>query len=286
MASTRLRRRLMAASHSAGHQHDGGLGSADRDDVAWHGACVALLAGGRAAGVVGVSEPTQALPWVSSAALGAHSDPEQYDVPGDLFLVTQDAYTGRPLLGEPVRGLALAAARLCELMLWGLVNLNEAGVLGVTRRPVPGPHMVSLVERIRGQWPPHGLRDWLAALRLSATDTVRDQLVEQGVLQRKTRLVGRRVTFHPVEVTQVAWGQERLRILVTQGSPMSPAERTLVGLLYAVGLADDLLSSSARGDRAPVRDQRQLTVDLPADVCAVIAAVEIAVGQTVLAPRR
>lgn len=198
---------------------------------------------------------------------------------GDLWLLAHNPFNGRQLVGPAALGLGLAGAQLCEALLWGVIGLRE-NVVGATGRVAYVGRIDRLVARIRVERP-RGVQDWLAFLRLSAADSVRNRLIDTRCLRPNHRL-GRRVVHVPTEIADAPARHDRVSALATGALLPTSADAVLAGLVDAVGLSGTLLSCTVDGRGSPA--WRQLVTDLPTDVRAVVAATEAAVGEAVLAP--
>lgn len=156
----------------------------------------------------------------------------------DLFLIAHRDRDGKPLLPGRVMGLALTGAALCELALASQVTVRE-GMLVVVSDADPGEELGrSLLRQLLSQPNPLPLRDWLAYLASSVTAAVGDRLSRAGTVEARKGFRGTR--FVPVDSTDAFFRAGRLAVTLDNGSPLSAAQKALIGLVYAVGLLEQL----------------------------------------------
>lgn len=164
-----------------------------------------------------------------------------------LFLISQDEETGRPRVRDDVRGLALAAALLGELMFTEHLAVADDGtVLLMTRQPPshdPLAHRVFHRIRVsydRSRYKPK-LDDWITVLAGDACDAVGGRLCDGGLLRREVK----RRPFRQVRVFRstspsssawAAWATMRLHSALHR-CPMDTWDATLAAFAYTVDLA-------------------------------------------------
>jgi hypothetical protein len=145
-------------------------------------------------------------------------------------------------------GLALAGAALCELALARQVTVSD-GILIVVSDADPGEELGrSLLRQLLSQPDPLPLRDWLNYLAASMPAAVGDRLSRAGTIQARKGLRGWR--FVPRDSTDAFFRAGRLAVTLDNGSRLSPGQAALIGLVYAVGLLEQLPCvnpASARG---------------------------------------
>jgi hypothetical protein len=205
----------------------------------------------------------------------------------DLYLVAHDERSGRCRVSVRAVGLGLAAGMFAELVLGGHAEVRGG-------RLVPGPGPLPPGDRMLGEV--LGLVDlrrhdgdvaaWLRFLAIESAEDVRHRLVSDGVIRKVSArgLVRRRVAHLPVDPNQAVWPAIRLAKHLTHDLPMSPADRVLTGLVDAVGLLDTVLW--LKPDHEPGWERaRKVRRELPAGLRELVAHVDAAVGQGVLAGR-
>jgi hypothetical protein len=186
--------------------------------------------------------PMSPLPYAAPGANGqtrprSGQEPDIW-IADDLFLIAHRERDGKPLLPGRVMGLALTGAALCELALAGRVTIDN-GMLVVLNDADPAEALGQWVlTHLLSQPNPLPLRDWLAYLASSVTAAVGDRLSRAGTVQARKGFRGLR--FVPVDSTDAFYRAGRLAVTLDNGGPLSTAQKALIGLVYAVGLLEQL----------------------------------------------
>jgi len=176
--------------------------------------------------------------------------PADIRIADDLFLIAHRDRDGRPLLPARVMGLAIAGAVLCELALVSQITVGE-GTLVVVSDADPGEELARwLVRQLLSQPNPLPLRDWLAYLASSVTAAVGERLARAGTIRARKGLRGWR--FAPVDSADAFFRAGRLAVMLDNGSPLSTGQAALIGLIYAVGLHEQLPSVNPASFRGRV----------------------------------
>jgi hypothetical protein len=205
----------------------------------------------------------------------------------DLYLVAHDERSGRCRVSVRAAGLGLAAGMFAELMLGGHVEVRGGRLLpGLGPLPPDDPMLGEVLGLVDLRRQDGDVAAWLRFLAVESAEDVRHRLISGGVLTRVAArgVVRRRVTYLPVDPNQAVWPAIRLAKHLTHDLPMSLADRVLTGLVDAVGLLDTVLW--LKPDHAPGWERaRQVRRELPAGLRELVAHVDAAVGQGVLAGR-
>jgi hypothetical protein len=201
----------------------------------------------------------------------------------ELFLLAHDDVTGRPRVGPRVLGLGLAGALLGELVLCGRVTLRRGVLVVVDARPPSDAVAHMVLDQLLREPLPHGVRDWLVFLAVSAPQRVAERLASAGLI---TRSRSRRPWVHgrwvPADMNIAFAPLARLRMLVEEGRAMSAPEVSLAGLVVATGLAPIVLWSTSP-HAAGYLDHAVSTLAEPLGV--LVAQTQAAVGNAVLSHR-
>jgi hypothetical protein len=207
-------------------------------------------------------------------------------VADQLFFVAHDDRYGRPRLHQRAVALGLAGALLGELVLLGRVDVFDGTVYVVRREPPHDALAHSILSLLVSQPQHRDVRTWLSFLAESAIDDVARRLVLAGLVRehRQRRLVGSKVGYLPTDANLAAWQPIRLERLLNGRYQMSPKDGLLVGLVAATGLTRHVLWDTGRS-AAGFNYLPHVLAGLPGPLHALVSFTEMAVGQTVLAPR-
>jgi Golgi phosphoprotein 3 (GPP34) len=180
----------------------------------------------------------QAAPGTNGRAKPPAGQEADIQIADDLFLIAHRDRDGKPLLPGRVMGLALAGAALCELAQLGRVTVRDS-MLVVVSDADPGDELARwLLRQLLSQPNPLPLRDWLAYLASSITAAVGERLSRAGTVEARKGFRG--VRFVPRDSTDAFFRAGRLAVTLDNGAPLSTAQKALVGLIYAVGLLEQL----------------------------------------------
>ncbi|MDT4986128.1 MAG: hypothetical protein QOI74_222 [Micromonosporaceae bacterium] len=205
----------------------------------------------------------------------------------ELFLVGHDEYSGKCLTNLAVLGCGLAGAVLIEMMLAGRIAMVDGRLVVRDTRPwsdrVTDAALAEMVKR-REAFPARSWIDFLCgdsrdivSARLEASEVVRRRL-SRGISLRSS------VRFPAVDPVDAAGPRIRLRFMLDQGQSLDLPTALLAGLVRATELESILLLSLGRQQ---VRDLLGQVVDaLPADLRAIMAAIDAAVAKVALTVRR
>jgi hypothetical protein len=157
----------------------------------------------------------------------------------DLFLIAHRDTDGKPLLPPRIMGMAMAGALLSELALLGRVGIRDRTLIIVNGTPPAGELTRSVLRQLLGQPDPLPVRDWIAYLASGSVSAVGEQLARAGVVRASRRL--RAWRYVPVDSTNAFFTAGRLAVMLEDGARrFSPPEATLIGLVDAAGLIEQL----------------------------------------------
>jgi Golgi phosphoprotein 3 (GPP34) len=169
-----------------------------------------------------------------------------------LFLIGWGDQPRGPRLHRRALGVGLAGAVVGELMLSGLVDVGDRGVLDVRHGTAPDRVTGEALDAMVGH-PQHATLDvWLEVLGQTSLELVGGRLAVAGLLARRARRVvrGLRVEFEATDRVAAAWPAVRLAEHLTRGSGLPESDRVLVALVRACGLLPHVLwdpSTAAAG---------------------------------------
>lgn len=161
----------------------------------------------------------------------------------DYYLIVHDDRSGQLTVTPQVAGLGLAAALIGELLLSGHLTVRDDGLYPGPTASWPdsllGARVLRVVSDLRQDRLAGG---WVRFLALDALADVRDRLLNDGVLTRQPRgLLSRRISYPPVNSNDAAWAGMRLARHLSQRETLSVQDATLVGIVMATGLLDEVL---------------------------------------------
>ena len=187
----------------------------------------------------------------------------------DLFLLATEASTGRRLMDTTHLDLGLGGALLLDLVLQQRIALHDSRVKVTDPRPTG----VALLDRALSDiaaTKAHEPGHWLWHLTHSLRRTVKDRLIEAGVLCRDDHNVLGIIRIHRTHETDGRLHHElkdHLHDTVVQGHRPSRETAALASLALAVGLDQRLFPCS---DRRAVR-QRMAEVASECPECEWVA---------------
>ncbi|MBO3736694.1 GOLPH3/VPS74 family protein [Actinoplanes flavus] len=152
----------------------------------------------------------------------------------DLFRLIHSERDGQLLLHPDVAGLVLAGALLGELVLTGHLTITAAYEARVVSRMPPNDAVChSVLDHLMRET--HPVTIWLPFLAHSVYGQVADRMVRGGhVVRRETRrLLTRRVTYRPADMSNAAWPWARLLNRLNRGDELATSDQLLGGLLQA-----------------------------------------------------
>ena len=171
----------------------------------------------------------------------------------DLYLLADDAATGRPLIPAAHLDLGLGGALLLDLGLRHRITFNGGRVAVVTQRPTGETLLDRAIERMTRTEKPHEPDYWVRHLARGARRTVQKQLVDVGVLRHDDHRLLRIVPVHRTPEVDGRLHHELVDHLyeaVVLDRPPSVETAALAMLALAVGLEERLFP---RSDREAVR---------------------------------
>ncbi len=170
----------------------------------------------------------------------------------DLFLLATDAATCRPVIDPSHLDLGLGGALLLDLMLRQRVALRDSHVAVTDPGPTGDPLLDRTLSEITAA-KPHEPGHWVRHLAHGPRRTVKDRLVEAGVLSRDDRKLLGIIPIHRTHVTDGRLHHEledHLRDAVVVGRQATRETAALASLALAVDLHRHLFP---RADRRDVR---------------------------------
>jgi hypothetical protein len=197
--------------------------------------------GSRLPGIAAVIASSAAVPALRAppSAYGNH----MVTLAEDLYLLADDAVTGRPVIDQSHLALGLAGSLLLDLALRRRVVLVEAHVTVASEARTGEPLLDGALARIAGEGRAHGPDHWVRQLARGARHTVQDRLIEVGVLQRDARKFLRVIPVHRTHETDGRLHHElveQLHDAVVLNHTPSPETAALALLALAVGLEQHL----------------------------------------------
>jgi Golgi phosphoprotein 3 (GPP34) len=172
----------------------------------------------------------------------------------DLFLLATEASTGRRLIDATHLDLGLGGALLLDLVLQQRIALHDSRVEVTDARPTGDALLDRALSEIVAT-KSHEPGYWLRHLTHSLRRTVKDRLVDAGVLCRDDHNVLGIIRIHRTHETDGRLHHElddHLHDAVVQGHPPSQETAALASLALAVGLDRHLFP---RSDRRAVRQR-------------------------------
>ena len=157
----------------------------------------------------------------------------------DLYLLADDAATGRPLIDHSHLELGMAGSLLLDLALRWRIALVDAHVTVASEAPTGEPLLDGALTRIAGDGRAHGPDHWVRHLARGARRAVQARLVEVGVLQRDDHRFLRVIPVHRTHETDGRVHHELVEHLhdaVVLDHAPSPETAALALLALAVGL--------------------------------------------------
>jgi Golgi phosphoprotein 3 (GPP34) len=171
----------------------------------------------------------------------------------DLYLLADDAATGRPLVPAAHLDLGLGGALLLDLALRYRIACGGARVAVVTQRPTGEMLLDSAIERMTRTETAHDPGYWVRHLARGARRAVQKQLVDVGVLRHDDHRLLRIVPVHRTpEVDGRLHHQlvDHLYDAVVLDHTPTVETAALAMLALAVGLEERLFP---RSDREAIR---------------------------------
>jgi Golgi phosphoprotein 3 (GPP34) len=201
----------------------------------------------------------------------------------DLYLLSHDNRSGKPLLQPRALGTGLAGALLAELMLASWIGLRYDGTVAISRdTPQGAVQRHPLLRQIAAEPGPQPLRSWLRFLAASAAQVVAGRLEQAGYLQhvrgRGSRGQG---LWVPVNPDWEFAPMLRVRSALDPARPLTADAAALAGLAVACGLGFRLEAYQTQGYR-PVEDAVARLGPGPREL---IAQTQAAVDSVVLSHR-
>lgn len=173
----------------------------------------------------------------------------------ELFLLADDAVTGRPLIDHTHLDLGLGGAMLLDLVLRSRLALIDFHVHAMDVTATGDLLVDTALTEIAGEARTHDPDYWVRRLARDASHKVRDQLVASGVLRLDDHKVLGLIPVHqrPQVDTSVGHGlTTHLHDAVVLGHPASPRTAALASLVLAVGLERHLFP---RCDQRSIRSR-------------------------------
>ena len=157
----------------------------------------------------------------------------------DLYLLADDAATGRPVIDQSHLELGLAGALLLDLALRRRIAVVDAHVTVASEAPTGEPLLDGALIRIAGDGRTHGPDHWVRHLARGARRAIQNRLVEVGALQRDDHKLLRVIPVHGTHETDGRIHHELVEHLhdaVVLDHAPSPETAALALLALAVGL--------------------------------------------------
>lgn len=199
----------------------------------------------------------------------------------DLYLLAINGTTGRLLIDTAHLDLGLGGALLLDLARRGQVDLVDSGVVAGTGPPTGDQLLDAGLNLIRGESTGHGPDHWVHRLGRAAHRTVRDHLVDAGVLRRDDDRLLHVIPVHRTRETDGRLHQALRQDLddsVLHRHPPSPETAALASLVLAIGLDRELFPG---WDRHEIRHRMTEIADggwVARAVAGAVTVIDVALG--------
>jgi hypothetical protein len=207
----------------------------------------------------------------------AYGDP-MVTLAEQLYLLAEDAATGRPLIDPTYVGRGLGGALLLDLALRRRVALVDSCVVTTSREPTGEPLLDAAHTTIGRQTRTHGPDHWVRHLARGAHAAVQEHLIVIGVLRREDRRILQVIHLHRTRETDGRLHHELLDHLhdaVVLDHTPAPETAALASLALAVRLDRRLFP---RSDRSAVRHRMGEVAARCSDGAWVTSAVTAAIN--------
>ncbi|EMD24608.1 GOLPH3/VPS74 family protein [Amycolatopsis azurea] len=198
-----------------------------------------------------------------------------------LFFLAHDEFTGKPALRRTGLGIGMAGAALCDLLLAERITVERKRIRPLTRRGLAHPPLDRVFSEILREREPHTVREWVDHLRQDLGETVADNLLTAGVINRETDrvLMRKNHRYPPRDLLMSTAARSKARTAVLGTERPDPHSVCLALLAWTIGL-DDLCEPEL--DRAGLRTWSEATHrELPKALAELISGVD-AVGAAVV----
>jgi hypothetical protein len=204
-------------------------------------------------------------------------------VADDLWLLSHDDRSGRPLLQARALGTGLAGGLLAELMLPGWIALRHDDTVVITwDAPPEAIRRHPLLRQVAGEPGPEPVASWLRFLAGPAARTVVLRLEQAGYLRHaSSRVPWGQGQWIPVNPDWAIGPVLRVRSALDPAKPLSARAAVLAGLAVACGLGFRLSQYQVQVGR-PVQDA---VACLAPGLRELIAQTQTAVDSAVLSHR-
>ncbi len=168
---------------------------------------------------------------------------KQLTLADELFLLGQDEKSGRSAISEISLATGLAGGLLGELLLGGMIQLQDGRVAPLRQRPPADSVTHAVLERIVAERRLLTIQTWLSYIRQDAYPAVARRLAFTGVVTsvRTTGWLRRTQVRYPVvDLGVAARPRMRLRAMLAGERPWDPSSVLLALLVRAVGLEEVL----------------------------------------------
>lgn len=191
-----------------------------------------------------------------------------------LFFLAHDEFTGKPALRRTGLGIGMAGSALCDLLLAERITVERKRIRPLSRQR-PGHAIADRVfSEILAEREPHSVREWVGHLRQDLGETVADNLLAEGVINRETdRGLMRKIhRYPPRDLLMSTAARSKARAAVLGTERPDPHSVCLALLAWTIGL-DDLCEPEL--DRAGLLAWAEATHrDLPRALSDLISGVE------------
>ncbi len=198
-----------------------------------------------------------------------------------LFFLAHDEFTGKPALRRTGLGIGMAGAALCDLLLAERITVERKRIRPLSRRRIGHPVLDRVFSEILDEREWHTVREWVDHLRQDLGETVANNLLAAGVINRETDrvLMRKNHRYPPKDLLMSTAARSKARAAVLGTERPDPHSVCLALLAWTIGL-DDLCEPEL--DRAGLRDWAAATHrDLPRALAELISGID-AVGAAVV----
>ncbi|MEV6913075.1 GPP34 family phosphoprotein [Amycolatopsis sp. NPDC051071] len=198
-----------------------------------------------------------------------------------LFFLAHDEFTGKPALRRTGLGIGMAGSALCDLLLAERITVERKRIRPLSRRRIGHPVLDRVFSEILAEREWHTAREWVTHLRQDVGETVADNLLTAGVINRETDrvLMRKNHRYPPRDLLLSTAARSKARAAVLGTERPEPHSICLALLAWTVGL-DDLCEPEL--DRAGLRAWAEATHrDLPRALAELISGID-AVGAAVV----
>jgi len=191
-----------------------------------------------------------------------------------LFFLAHDEFTGKPALRRTGLGIGMAGSALCDLLLAERITVERKRIRPLSRRGLAHPPLDEVFSEILRERERHTVREWVTHLRHDLGETVAENLLAAGVIDRETDRMPLRKNhrYPPRDLLMSTAARSKVRAAVLGTEQPDPHSVCLALLAWTIGL-DDFCEPEL--DRAGLRAWAESTHrELPKALAELISGVD------------